>query len=101
MWTDKQEVSGDLPVTFVEILEVVLVVLKKVSEFLTEAFHNTWRVALNSNILNIVEKGGHGSDKSSDVAHIITQLLMRFSVNAIGIGHVDNTLGLSIFEQMK
>lgn len=83
------------------ISEVIQLVIKKVSEFLPKAFHDTWRVALNSNILNIVEKGGRGSGKSSDVAHIITQLLMRYPVNAIGIRHVDNTLELSIFEQMK
>lgn len=75
--------------------------IKKISECLPNAFHNTWRAALNSDILNIVEKGGRGSGKSSDVAHIITQLLMRFPVNAIGIRHIDNTLELSIFEQMK
>ena len=74
---------------------------KKLSEFIPQAFHSTWRASLNSNILNVVEKGGRGSGKSSDIAHIITQLLMRYAVNAVGIRYVDNTLEQSIYEQMK
>lgn len=75
--------------------------MAKLSEFIPKAFASTWRAALNSNILNIVEKGGRGSGKSSDIAHIITQLLMRYAVNAVGIRYVDNTLEKSIYEQMK
>ena len=74
---------------------------KKISELFPQAFHSTWRAALNSSILNIVEKGGRGSGKSSDIAPIITQLLMRYAVNAVGIRYVDNTLEQSIYEQMK
>ena len=74
---------------------------KKLSELIPQAFHSTWRAALNSSILNIIEKGGRGSGKSSDIAHIITQLLMRYAVNAVGIRYVDNTLEQSIYEQMK
>lgn len=75
--------------------------MAKLSDFIPKAFASTWRAALNSNILNIVEKGGRGSGKSSDIAHIITQLLMRYAVNAVGIRYVDNTLEQSIYEQMK
>ena len=75
--------------------------MAKLSDFIPKAFAPTWRAALNSNILNIVEKGGRGSGKSSDIAHIITQLLMRYAVNAVGIRYVDNTLEQSIYEQMK
>lgn len=60
-----------------------------------------WRAALNSEILNVVAKGGRGPGKSSDIAIIISQLLMRYPVNAVGIRYVDNTLEQSIFEQMK
>ncbi len=56
---------------------------------------------MNSEILNVVCKGGRGSGKSSDIAHIVTQLLMRYAVNAVGIRRVDNTLEQSIYEQMK
>lgn len=75
--------------------------VKKLSELIPKAFHSTWRASLNSSILNVVEKGGRGSGKSSDIAHIITQLLMRYAVNAVGIRYVDNTLEQSIYEQMK
>lgn len=56
---------------------------------------------MSSDILNIVCKGGRGSGKSSDIAHIFVQLLMRLPLNGIGIRKVDNTLELSIFEQIK
>lgn len=75
--------------------------VKKLSEFLPTAFHPVWCAAVAEDILNIVCKGGRGSGKSSDIAHIITQLLMRYAVNAVGIRKVDNTIELSIFEQMK
>lgn len=74
---------------------------KKLSEFLPKKFHPVWKASLNSEILNVVCKGGRGSGKSSDIAHIITQLLMRYAVNGVGIRRVDNTLEQSIYEQMK
>ena len=74
---------------------------KKLSEFLPPKFHSVWRATLNQDILNIVCKGGRGSGKSSDIAHIVTQLLMRCAVNAVGIRYVDNTLEQSLYEQMK
>ena len=75
--------------------------IKKLSDLLPKAFYPLWRAALNEDILHIVAKGGRGSGKSSDIAHIITQLLMRYAVNAVGIRKVDNTIEASIFEQMK
>lgn len=74
---------------------------RKLSEFIPTAFHPLWKASVNPNILNVVAKGGRGSGKSSDVAHILTQLLMRYAVNGVGIRKVDNTIELSIFEQMK
>lgn len=73
----------------------------RLSELLPKAFHASWKAAINPDILNVVEKGGRGSGKSSDIAIIITQLLMRYPLNAVGIRKIDNTLELSIFEQMK
>lgn len=73
----------------------------RLSELLPPAFHNSWRASINPDVLNVVEKGGRGSGKSSDIALIMTQLLMRYAVNAVGIRKVDNTIELSIFEQMK
>lgn len=75
--------------------------VKKLSDLLPTAFHSVWRASIAEEILNIVCKGGRGSGKSSDVGHIIVQLLMRYAVNAVGIRKVDNTIETSIFEQMK
>lgn len=74
---------------------------KKISELLPKAFHRVWKTSFNPDILNVICKGGRGSGKSSDIAHIITQLIMRYAVNAVGIRKVDNTIETSIFEQMK
>lgn len=74
---------------------------RKLSEFIPKAFFPLWKASVNPDILNVICKGGRGSGKSSDVAHIMTQLLMRYPVNAVGIRKVDNTIELSIFEQMK
>lgn len=76
-------------------------VVKRLSELLPKAFHEVWRKAIDPDVLNIVCKGGRGSGKSSDIAHIMTQLLMRYPANAVGIRKIDNTIELSIFEQMK
>ncbi|WP_342534011.1 PBSX family phage terminase large subunit [Lysinibacillus sp. FSL M8-0337] len=75
--------------------------VKKLSELIPPAFHPVWKASIASDILNVVCKGGRGSGKSSDIAHIIVQLLMRYAVNAVGIRKVDNTIETSIFEQMK
>lgn len=74
---------------------------RKLSEFIPTAFHPVWKATMSRDILNIVCKGGRGSGKSSDIAHIFVQLLMRLPLNGIGIRKVDNTLELSIFEQIK
>ena len=73
----------------------------RMSELLAAKFHDVWRASKSKDILNVVCAGGRGSGKSSNVAHIITQLLMRYPVNAVGIRKIDNTLEQSIYEQMK
>ncbi|WP_373894452.1 PBSX family phage terminase large subunit [Virgibacillus sp. CBA3643] len=73
----------------------------KLSEFIPKKFHPIWKAANNPDILNVVCKGGRGSGKSSDIAHIIVQMLMRYPANAVGIRKFDNTIELSIFEQIK
>ena len=73
----------------------------KMSELLAAKFYDVWRASKTKDILNVVCSGGRGSGKSSNVAHIITQLLMRYPVNAVGIRKIDNTLEQSVYEQMK
>lgn len=57
----------------------------RISELLPKAFHSMWRATFNSDILHIVCKGGRGSGKSSDIAHILIQLIMRFETNEVCI----------------
>ena len=73
----------------------------KLSELIPKAFHPVWKASLNPGILNIICKGGRGSGKSSDIAHIIVQMLMRYPLNAVGIRKIDKTIELSIYEQIK
>ena len=73
----------------------------KLSSLMPPKFHDVWRASKSKDILNVVCSGGRGSGKSSNVAHIITQLLMRHPVNAVGIRKIDNTLEQSVYEQMK
>ena len=74
---------------------------RKISEFIPKPFYPVWKAAFNPDLLNVVCKGGRGSGKSSDIAHTFVQLLMRYPANAVGIRLIDNTIELSIFEQIK
>ena len=73
----------------------------KLSELLPKKFHPVWKANLNPEILHIVCSGGRGSGKSSDIAHIIIQNIMRYAVNAVCIRKIDNTLEQSVFEQLR
>lgn len=73
----------------------------KLSELIPKPFRSIWKAAQAEEVLNIVCKGGRGSGKSSNIAHIIIQELMRKPINAAAIRKVDNTLELSVFEQLK
>lgn len=57
----------------------------------------TW----NPQILNIACKGGRGSGKSSNIAFIISRLIIQYPVNAVCIRKTDNTLEQSVYEQIK
>lgn len=73
----------------------------KLSKLIPELFHDLWRATRNKDVLNIVAKGGRGSGKSSDISHIIVQLIMRYPINAVVVRKTDNTLATSVFEQIK
>lgn len=73
----------------------------KPSSLIPKAFHPFWRAAVDPDILNIVCKGGRGSGKSSDITQILIQFTMRYPLNGVGIRKVENTIELSIFEQIK
>lgn len=71
------------------------------ADIIPKHFHDLWRATKDKNIMNIVAKGGRGSGKSSDISHIIVQLIMRKPINAVVIRKTDNTLATSVFEQIK
>ena len=71
------------------------------SKLIPKHFHDLWRATKNKDILNVVAKGGRGSGKSSDISIIITQLIMRYPMNAVVVRKTDNTLATSVFEQIK
>ena len=73
---------------------------KRISGLIPSGFHSVWRAAFNPDILHVVCKGGRGSGKSSDLAHIIVQIIMRYAVNAVCIRKVDRDLQESVFEQI-
>lgn len=73
----------------------------KISSLIPTNFHSVWRASLDPNKLHIACKGGRGSGKSSNVAHIIVQMLMRYAVNGVAIRKTDNTLEQSVYEQIK
>ncbi len=75
--------------------------IKRLSQLIPPHFHDLWRATKDTSILNVVAKGGRGSGKSSDTAIIISQLIMRYPVNALILRKIDNTLASSVYEQVK
>lgn len=75
--------------------------LIKISSLIPKPFHSVWKAAKDRDILHVVCKGGRGSGKSSAIAHILIQLIMRYAVNAVAIRKIDNTLEQSVYEQLK
>ena len=75
--------------------------LIKISSLIPKPFYSVWKAAKDRDILHVVCKGGRGSGKSSDIAHILIQLIMRYAVNAVAIRKIDNTLEQSVYEQLK
>ncbi|SEQ75857.1 phage terminase, large subunit, PBSX family [Granulicatella balaenopterae] len=74
---------------------------KSMKQLLPKAFHKSWIMANKPDILHVVEKGGRGSGKSSDIAIMLIQLIMRYPANAVCIRKIDNTLEQSVYEQLK
>ncbi len=72
----------------------------KITDIIPPKFHDVWRAAFNPDILHVVCKGGRGSGKSSDLGHIVVQMIMRYPVNAVCIRKVDRDLQESVFEQI-
>lgn len=73
----------------------------RLSTLLPAVFHSVWKKTNNDDILHIVCKGGRGSGKSSAIAHILVQLIMRHPGNAVCVRKVKETLSRSVYEQIK
>lgn len=75
--------------------------IKKISDFIPPAFSPMWRAANDPKKLHVVCEGGRGSGKSSDLAHTIVQLIMRYPVNAVVVRYIFDNIELSVYEQIK
>ena len=71
------------------------------ADIIPPAFRPVVEATWNPRILNIACKGGRGSGKSSNIAFIISRLIIQYPVNAVCIRKIDNTLEQSVYEQMK
>ena len=74
---------------------------RRLSELIPPAFYPVYNKAFDPDNLHVVCSGGRGSGKSSNLAHIVVQMLMRYAINAVAIRKVDNTLEQSVYEQVK
>lgn len=74
---------------------------KRLSDLIPPAFYPVYNKAFDPDNLHVVCSGGRGSGKSSNLGHIVVQMLMRYAINAVAIRKVDNTLEQSVYEQVK
>lgn len=72
-----------------------------IADIIPIAFKPVVQATWNKDILHVACKGGRGSGKSSNIAHIITRLIIQYPVNAVCIRKTDNTLEQSVYEQLK
>ncbi len=72
-----------------------------IADIIPIAFKPVVQATWNKDILHVACKGGRGSGKSSNIAHIITRLIVQYPVNAVCIRKTDNTLEQSVYEQLK
>ncbi|RAP29144.1 hypothetical protein C2W64_04091 [Brevibacillus laterosporus] len=73
----------------------------KLSEIVTTHFQSFWKVANSRKYLKHVLKGGRGSAKSTHIAILLIIYMMKYPVTTLCVRKVANTLGESVFEQLK
>jgi PBSX family phage terminase large subunit len=73
----------------------------KLSEKVTPHFQSFWKASNSKKYLKHVLKGGRGSAKSTHVAMKLVKDMMKYPVSTLVIRKVGNTLGESVFEQIK
>lgn len=73
----------------------------KLSEVVVPAFQPFWRISNSHRFLRHVLKGGRGSGKSTVIAEKLIVDMMKYPVTTLCIRKVANTLGESVYEQLK
>lgn len=73
----------------------------KISDVINDNFKSFWRASNSKRYLKYVLKGGRGSAKSTHIGLKIIKDVMKYPVTALCVRRVGNTLGESVFEQLK
>lgn len=73
----------------------------KISDIVVPHFRSFWAAAKARRHLRYVLKGGRGSAKSTHIALKLITDMMRYPVTTLCVRRVANTLGESVFEQLK
>ncbi len=73
----------------------------RLSDVVVPHFRSFWAVSKRHKYLRYVLKGGRGSGKSTHIALRLIIDMMRYPVTALCVRRVANTLGESVYEQLK
>ncbi|WP_432807534.1 PBSX family phage terminase large subunit [Pseudobacillus badius] len=73
----------------------------RLSDKVTPHFRSFWKASNSRKYLKHVLKGGRGSAKSTHIAIKLIVDMMKYPVTALCVRKVANTLGDSVFEQLK
>lgn len=73
----------------------------RISEKINSNFHEFWIAANTDHYLKHVLKGGRGSAKSTHIGFRLIRDMMKYPVSTLVVRKVGNTLGESVFEQLK
>ncbi|MGG1712474.1 PBSX family phage terminase large subunit [Bacillus licheniformis] len=75
--------------------------VKRISDIITPKFRSFWAAANSHKYLRYVLKGGRGSSKSTHIGIRLIKDMMQYPVSTLVVRKVGNTLGESVFEQLK
>ena len=80
---------------------IILTKVKRISDIITPKFRSFWAAANSHKYLRYVLKGGRGSSKSTHIGIRLIKDMMQYPVSTLVVRKVGNTLGESVFEQLK
>lgn len=75
--------------------------MTRLSDVFTTHFQKLWSIVKLRKYLRIVCKGGRGSAKSTHIAMYIILLMTEYPITFLVVRRVANTIGESVFEQLK